>query len=181
MKYRLYFVIIVIVLALFGSLSKLVVAQPKGCDGPQDLCQQILDLNQKLAEQKQVTAKFTKNEDKTIEKVKVEEDQKHEETTAKTIAFAAVFAVVLKGILSLLRSWKSYFTTVKGKAWLKVISIGVGLIAFIATNIGLGIPWLQSLILAGGGPGAMMIHDITDLFPVLTGKKTDLPPEANDI
>lgn len=168
------------ILALAAVLSVLLApaaafsdAKVKGCDGPAELCGQVVDLNEKLAELKAVQAKEL---DAKVAAAQKEKEKKQEEDGMKVIAFAAVLAVALKGLISSLKSWKGYFKGVKGKAWLKTITLVVGFAAFIATNIGMGIPWWQALIVAGGGPGAMLVHDLADLVPVLTGKKKDLPP-----
>lgn len=170
------FLILVAAAAVLTFLSEPAGAQPKGCEGPPELCEQVLDLNKKLAEQREVSAKFAREADDRVAAAKAEKEREKEESAAKMIAFAAVLAAALKGLLSLLRSWKPYFTTIKGKAWLKAITVVVGFVAFVATNVGMGIPWWQSLILAGGGPGAMLVHDLMDIIPVIRGKKKDLPP-----
>lgn len=159
-----------ILLAPAAALSDVKV---KGCEGPQELCNQVVDLNKKLADLKAVQAKEVGAKVAAAQK---EKEKEQEEDGMKVIAFAAVLAVGLKGFISSLKSWKGYFKGVKGKAWLKTITLVVGFLAFIATNIGMGIPWWQALIVAGGGPGAMLVHDLAGLVPVLTGKKKDLPP-----
>lgn len=146
---------------------------PKGCDGPPDLCAQIVDLNKKLADQKAVA----KTAQKEVSEVKQAEEKSKEERTAKTIAAAATLAVGLKLLLSFLDKWKGFFKGSKGKAWLKVVTLVVGFVAFLAGNIGLGIPFWQSLILAGGGPGAILVHELTRIVPVLRGEKKDIPPD----
>lgn len=145
---------------------------PKGCEGPADLCQQISELNKKLAT---VKATAAKDVEKKVSAAEAESDKKKEERMAKVIASAAALAVALKFLLSFLEKWKGYFTGVKGRAWLKVVTLVVGLVAFVATNVGMGLPIWQSLILAGGGPGAILVHELQKLIPVLTGKKKDLP------
>ncbi len=147
----------------------------QGCDGPPDLCAQLQELNAKLAQaktlKKAAEAKAEEKVDKEVAKEVAKDDQKKEERMAKLIAFAATLAVGLKILLSVLEQWKGYFTTIRGKAIMKLVTITVGFVAFLATNIGLGIPWWQSLILAGGGPGALLVHDLAEIIPALNGKK----------
>lgn len=163
-----------VLLAVSVSVPLSFAAQPKGCDGPPDLCAQIIDLNKKLSESKAAAAKTT---EKKVAEVRAAEEQSKEEQMAKTIAGAASLAVALKILLSLLDKWKGYFKGSKGKAWLKVVTLVVGILAFVATNVGLGVPFWQSLILAGGGPGAILVHELARIIPVLRGQKTDIPPD----
>lgn len=151
------------------------------CEGPAELCAQVLDLKSKLDQQRTLTDK--KDEEKSVEKkAAVQEVKKQEEhKTAVSIAIAASMAVILKLIVSMLQSWKGYFTTDKQKAGLKIGILVVGFIAFLLTNRGLGMDWWQSVIIAGGGPGAMLVHDLQKLIPVFLGKrkyesKSDPPP-----
>ena len=172
--------------AMIGLVSIPVFAQEQKCEGPAELCAQIMDLRSQLAAQKNLTAR--KEEEKT-EVVQVKDNEKVQAvqtearnmaaTSTRMIAFAALFAVVLKLAISVLKSWKTYFTSDKGKAWLKITTLAMGLGALLLTNVGLGLPFWQSLIIAGGGPGAMVIHDIVDLIPVLLGKKP-MPKSASD-
>lgn len=161
------------------------------CEGPTELCAQILDLKAKLDAQKALTDQRGAEKDSANaqkEKAAAESttvvlktEKKDAENVARMLAFAAILAVALKTLVSVLRSWKGFFTTDKQKAWLKIAMLVIGFLAFFASNIGFGIPWWQSIILAGGGPGAIMVHELMKLIPVLTGKKkyvstSDPPP-----
>jgi hypothetical protein len=166
-------------LAVFVSSVLLVpaaaFAQAAKCDGPPELCAQILDLRGKLEAQKALT---DKDQGEKTAAVKAAE-QSQTDKLAKAMAAAASIAVVLKLLLSGLKSWKSYFTTDKGKAWLKITTLGIGFLAFLLTNFGMGLSWWQALIVAGGGPGAILVHELSRLIPVVEGKKkytSDAPP-----
>lgn len=163
-----------VVMALSPATASAQDAVP-GCDGPPDLCRQVLDLQAKLSAAKAAKAAVeAKVEDKVEVKVEAEvkkDDDKKEQRMAKVIAVAAAMAVGLKILISVLDQWKDYFTSIKGRAIIKLVTLGIGFVAFIASNIGMGIPWWQSLILAGGGPGALLVHDIMEVIPALTGKK----------
>jgi len=173
--------LLVLVLAFLLIPSRALAQEPlpdavvQGCDGPPDLCTQLRDLNAKLAQarnlKKAAEAKVEEKVDKEVAKEVARDDQKKEERMAKLIAFAATLAVGLKILMSMLEAWKGYFTTIRGKAILKLVTLVVGFVAFMATNIGLGLPWWQSLILAGGGPGALLAHDLAEIIPALNGKK----------
>lgn len=144
---------------------------PTGCAGPPELCQQVQDLTAKLQAEKAAKAAVIKDEGKQVAVAVVKDDQAKSDRTAKLIAMAGTLAVVLKVLLSVLDQWKGFFTTIKGRAVLKLITVGIGFVAFMLTNIGFGLPLWQSLILAGGGPGALLVHDIVEIIPALNGKK----------
>ncbi len=166
--------VLALILATFSAPARAQDVQP-GCEGPVELCQQVLDLQAKLEAAKDAKAKVeAKVEDKVETKVAVEvqkDDEKKEQRMAKVIAFAAAMAVALKILISVLDQWKGYFTSIRGRALLKILLLVLGFAAFITSNIGMGIPWWQALILAGGGPGALLVHDIMEVIPALTGKK----------
>lgn len=157
------------------SISPTVSAQEKKCEGPAQLCQEISELQNQLENQKSLRQAAESKETEEVSKARVEakkeDDHEKEERMKKVIGLAALMAVVLKLLISSLNSWKGYFTTDKQKAWLKVSLVGVGFITFLLTNIGYGIPWWQALILAGGGPASIAVHEVTKLVPVLRGKK----------
>ena len=154
-------------------------AAPAKCEGPPELCAQILELRGKLDAQKALT---DKDQGEKTAAVKAAE-QSQTDKLAKAMAAAASIAVVLKLLLSGLKSWKSYFTTDKGKAWLKITTLGIGFLAFLLTNFGMGLSWWQALIVAGGGPGAILVHELSRLIPVVEGKKkytSDAPPPLDE-
>ncbi len=158
--------------ALFLSLSVTsALAAPTGCDGPTELCQQVKDLTAKLQAERDAKAAVAKDEGKQVAVAVAKDDQRKSDRTAKLVAMAGTLAVGLKILLSVLDNWKGYFTSIRGKAFLKLITVGVGFLAFLATNVGLGLPWWQALILAGGGPGALLVHDVVEIIPALNGKK----------
>lgn len=150
-------------------------AQGQKCEGPAQLCQEISELQEQLENQKNLRKAAESKESEEVSKARAEgrraDDHEKEERMKKVIGLAALMAVILKLMVSSLNSWKGYFTTDKQKAWLKVSLIGIGFITFLLTNIGYGIPWWQALILAGGGPASIAVHEVTKLVPVLRGKK----------
>lgn len=167
---------------LLALVAPVASAQDKQkCEGPPDLCAQILELKAKLdaqkAEKDKVSAEkdtATAEKDKAVTEkgvAKLEAEKKDAENVARMLAFAAILAILLKSLVSALQSWKGFFTTDKQKAWLKIITLVVGFVAFLLSNIGFGIPWWQSMILAGGGPGAILVHELMKPIPVLMGKK----------
>jgi len=89
----------------------------------------------------------------------------------RAVAIAGAISVALKMLLNMIKKWKVFAKTDKQKIIIKMITLGVGVLALITTNVGMGLPLWQSLIIAGGGPGAMAFHDIYELMLVLLGKK----------
>jgi hypothetical protein len=167
-------------IVVLAALAAFVLAAPPSwaqqkCEGPPDLCAQIVELKAKVDAQKALADKTSG--EKTAEAKAA--DKKRSTDAAKMVAFAATLAVLLKALLSALKGWKSYFKTDKGKAWLKVITVVVGFAAFVLTNIGFGIPWWQALIVAGGGPGSILVHELSKLIPVIRGK-APLPADEKD-
>lgn len=157
------------------SFTTLSFSQDKKCEGPPDMCSQILDLQSKIKAYE--SAKNTHTEDDKTEKIIIEDkvedkvEKKNKNTSEKLVAISAVMAVILKLLISAIKSWTGFFKTDKGKAALKSILITFGFAAFILTNLGLGIPWWQAIILAGGPPGAILVNELSSLFPVILGKK----------
>lgn len=155
-------------------------AAEQRCEGPAELCQKVVQLQAALDAQKRLSAGRDVKEQGDIAKVRASDDQARAARMAKVIAAAATLAVALRMFLLTLQSWRSFFTTDKGKAWLKAITVCVGFVAFFLTNVGFGIPWWQALILAAGGPGAIVVHEMMKLVPVLRGKKAYADAEPAD-
>lgn len=172
--------------AAFIGLSTLTVcpalAQQK-CEGPPELCAQIQSLQTAL-KQRQDTVNDMSNKEKVSDAAEVVKDKTKEDMMKRAVAGAAVMGILLKVLLSVLKNWKEYFTTDKGKAWLKASTLVVGLLAFVVSNVGYGIPFWESLILAGGGPASIAFHELGKLIPVIQGKakytSTSPPPPPAD-
>lgn len=150
----------------------------EGCEGPAELCDEVYSLREKLDELEALTEEKEAEVDlkdeeaaRKVRKAKAEKEAETEQNAARSIVIAAAVAVALRQILQALKNWTGYFKTDRAKAWLKIGTIVIGLAAFLATNLGMGIPWWQALILAGGGPAAMAVDGIIKLVPVLLGKK----------
>lgn len=142
-----------------------------GCEGPPELCEEVMNLREEVAKLEEIDKAKSEETHQKIEEAKSDEKKDAEGKAARSIVIAAIIAVVLRQILQSLKGWKGFFTTDKAKGWVRVITIVIGLAAFVAANIGMGIPWWQAAILAGGGPGAMAVDGIIKMIPVLLGKK----------
>lgn len=155
----------------------------EGCEGPIELCDEVMELREQIQKLEELDEAKEAESVQKLEDAKAVEKREAEGKAARSIAIAAVIAIVLRQILQSLKGWNGFFTTDKAKGWIKVITITIGLAAFVAANIGMGIPWWQAAILAGGGPGAMAVDGIIKMVPVLLGKKKYeevVPPSDGD-
>lgn len=167
----------VLLVFVLVSVPVLAEAQEQKCSGDPQSCAQILELQRDLKIQKDLAEKAKVEKGEVVK----QEDKKTEDKAARLIAIAATMSVVLKILVSLLTQWKGLFKTDKQKAWLKVSLVVGGFLIFLLTNLGFGIPWWQALILAGGGPGSILVHELTKLVPVLKGQKkySDVDPDGD--
>lgn len=185
---RFQIVIFAMVALVVALISERAVAQDK-CEGPSELCAQMLQLKSELDASKKaaIEAKAAKAVDEK-QVAALREQQKDQESKAvKFVGAMGSLAIVLKILLSLLTAWKdSLFSSDRGKAAIRIAILGVTLGIFLTTNMGFGIPWWQSLILAAGGPLSMVLHEMMKLIPVLRGKKklpedqTEKPPADDE-
>lgn len=189
-----------LVVLAFLALPSLAAAQEEKCKGPAQICQELLKLREQVkAKDKQVvlkdhdlretkeavaeTAEYAEKtseyaRDKEVEAAKAQEEKKEEkDTTVRNLIYAGIIATGLRVLYSVMKAWKGFFVTEKSKAWFKVAALSVGVLAFLLTNVGLGMSWVNSLILAGGGPGAVAVHEFTKLIPILRGQKPVEPIE----
>lgn len=161
-------VLLFVVLALPATAQ----AQTK-CEGPTELCTQILQLQSEIEAHKKLTAdaQTAKNADDVKVASYQEEQKTREQKMLKFFGFMSGLAVVLKILVSLLTTWKNnLFSSDRGKAWIRVSILVLTLAVFLATNLGFGIPWWQALILAAGGPLSVFLHEMAKLVPVIRGK-----------
>jgi hypothetical protein len=168
---RKYLILLVAIATMFFAIPSF--ADPPQCEGPPDLCAQIAELQKSLDTHKADSEKTAS--DKAASNRKSLSDR-----MGKLVGAAASISIVLKMLLSMLKSWKDVFTDDKGKAWLKAITIVIGLALFFITNLGFGMAWWEALILAGGGPGAIAVHELGKLIPVMLGK-AKAEPEKKDV
>jgi amino acid transporter len=143
------------------------------CEGPQELCAQVLQLKSELESHKQNAESGAKDSAAALRA-----QQQYQETKAiQFVGAMSTLAVVLKILLSLLANWKdTLFKSDRGKAAIRIAILVVTLCIFLATNMGFGIPWWQAMILAAGGPLSMVLHEMMKLVPVVRGK-SKMPDE----
>jgi hypothetical protein len=167
----------IVALALLITLLAFPAAAQQKCEGPQELCVQILQLQSELESQKKLSSEVKTMDEKQVATLR-EQQKAQELATVKFIGAMSTLAVVLKIVLSLLTTWKdSLFKSDRGKAGIRIAILAITLGIFLATNMGFGIPWWQAMILAAGGPLSMVIHEMMKLVPVLRGKGK-LPADA---
>lgn len=165
---RLMIVVLMQLLMLTWTLPG--IAQEKSCEGPADLCAQIDELQQSLAQERA-------NKEQKVEQLEQAKDKTVDDDKAiGLIGSAMAIAVGLKLFISALKSWGGLFKTDRGKAVIRLLTLLAGLAAGVFTNLALKMPWWQAVIVAGGGPAAIVVHEIAGLIPALRGKGK-LPPE----
>jgi len=114
-------------------------AQSTSCNGPKQLCDQVTQLRTQL----------NKAQGKT------------EKTDEKFIGMMASIAVGLKILISLAQKWKEdLFKSEKGKLYLHLSIAALSIVIFVVSNMGLGMTFWQSIILALGGPLSSYVHEI---------------------
>ncbi len=160
---------------LLSSSSK---AQAQECDGSPEICAEVISLRNSINKVKELEKKNIKEAEI---KASEEENQKNEEKAIKAIAYAGAMAVALRILVSVLKSWKGYFQTDTQKAYLRLVLVLAGFATFVLSNFGFGLSWWQALILSGGGPGAMMVHELSKIALVLKGQKkySEIDPDGD--
>lgn len=147
-------------------------AKADDCQGPPEMCQQINDLQGQVEDLKSSNTAMKANPEDDIS-----------DKMAKAIAAAGALALFLKMLMSVLKSWKGRVHTDRDKALIRAATLIVSVLTFLATNVGAGLPWWQALVISGGGPGAIALHEIMKLIPVIQGKtrlpKSDPPPNLD--
>lgn len=96
--------------------------------------------------------------------------------TGKFLAIATFLAALFKLLLSLLKLSSDFF---KSKVVPKVIALVLGLATYLFANLAMGVGWVDALILAGAGPGAIFLHELSKLIPAVRAIKdagTDKEP-----
>lgn len=95
------------------------------------------------------------------------------DTTGIALIIAAGLAALFKILLSVAKMLsKVFFSTGKGKMVLRVITLVLGLAVFFTVKFAAGFGWVDAIIAALSGPGAIVVHELLDLF---AGAKDDKP------
>ncbi len=139
-------VIVAVLLISFTALAS------NTCEGPKELCDQLLSLRQNLEHQRLMTS----TDELSIE---------------RTMGVSASIALILKVFISVVTANKKEMKTEKGKTAIRLILVLLGAALFIVSNLAFGMKWWESLILALGGPASITIHEVWKLVLVLFGKK----------
>jgi hypothetical protein len=85
---------------------------------------------------------------------------------AMMLAWAALLAGVLKVLLSVMgRLWP------KPKKWTAWVAMALAVPIALLSHFAAGHSWLESLIVAGGGPGAVIVHELMKLIPARPSAK----------
>ena len=90
---------------------------------------------------------------------------------AMFMAISAIIATVLKILLSLLKlTGASIF---KNKYFLKIAPLALGFLIYLFADFAAGVTWYDAIIVAAGGPGAILFNELWKLLPVLQDAKDE--------
>lgn len=91
----------------------------------------------------------------------------------KALALFGIISIILKLLLSLLKTVAPFFNTnPKASLILRLGTIVVGVLVFIFSDLALGMPWWEALIAGMSGPGAVLWHEYSKMLPWF-GKKEE--------
>lgn len=169
---------LLLLIALFSSK-----AFAQDCDGSPEFCHEFIQMNDKLRHTEVALSEVTHQKDLIVDEAQAQINMAVEEVgtkTAKMAAIAAAIAVFLRSVLSFLKSIEKIPDTPKGKAWMKLSTLLVGFLIFVASNLGVGMPWWQALILAGGGPGSILVNELAKAWPILFGRPTQVQTDSSE-
>lgn len=88
----------------------------------------------------------------------VERYKSSDSGTGRALAISAILSAVLKVALWGLKTWGS--SVFRRPVVLRLTCLSVGLAAAVFSWIGMGEPWYNVVIMALGGPGAILITEI---------------------
>ena len=83
------------------------------------------------------------------------------------IAIAGLLATAFRFLLALLKTFSGVF---KNKITPKVAALVLGLLVYVASVLVAGVPWYEAVILAGSGPGAILVNELLKMIPQLRKK-----------
>lgn len=97
-------------------------------------------------------------------------DYRSADRSGSLVAIAAILAAVFKILLSVLKASSSLF---KNKAAPKIAALSLGLLIYGFSSLALDMPWYDAIVLAGSGPGAIVVNEIMKLVPALRKKEDE--------
>jgi hypothetical protein len=91
----------------------------------------------------------------------------NKDKSARMLLIAALLAAGLK----LLLSGVSLLAGKKPKRWLSLVALGLAVPIALLSHYAAGNSWFDSLVYAGAGPGAIVVHELLKLFAKREAKK----------
>lgn len=95
---------------------------------------------------------------------------KKADKTEKFLVISAFLAALFKLLLSLMKLVNPYF---KKKDVPKVVASGLGVLVLLFSKLALGVSWVDAIILAASGPGAVFLHELSKMIPALRALKDE--------
>jgi hypothetical protein len=89
--------------------------------------------------------------------------------TAMFMAISALIAIALKVLLSLLKLTGA--AIFKNSTFLKIVPLVLGVLIYLFADFAAGVVWYEALIVAAGGPGAILFNEVWELLPILQDAK----------
>jgi hypothetical protein len=103
---------------------------------------------------------------KTYRTAKTQQNQ-----LAKHLAFMLALAALFKILLSVLKWTSDWWKSATAKNTIRVITIVLGMVVYVVSNLAMGMSWPSALLLSLAGPMAISINELFDIVMQLITKK----------
>ena len=90
---------------------------------------------------------------------------------AKHLAFMLALAALFKILLSVLKWTSDWWKTTTAKNTIRIITIVLGMVVYVVSNLAMGMSWPSALLLSLAGPMAISINELFDIVMQLITKK----------
>ena len=84
--------------------------------------------------------------------------ESRDEASSALLAWSAIVAAFAWLLIAAIKRLGNL--TDRGKQWLPLVALGLGVIAGGAASIAEGIPWWQALVVGAGGPLSVFVHEL---------------------
>lgn len=88
-----------------------------------------------------------------------------QEARAKLALLLLLLAIVFKMVISVAKLVATEFlSSPKGKTAIRVSTLFLGLAVLMLSRVGVGMHWIDAFFLSLSGPGAIVVHELLDIF-----------------